>query len=225
MKKRLSVILLVAAVTAASANSAQDLSRYGDDGLRAELASIAEAEVALLVPMRDGVGLSTNIWRPRGAKGPLPTILWKTPYNEHVLRGSTARFAAEAVRNGYAFIVEMLFEASRRGCRIGEVPIIFVERRLGKAEGAGADLQLLDVLLQYQGVSTHRYDGCTKGLGSRVEAFNRHVEIIEKAPGLPGLGVYGDTKAGRVSLAVQIEMLTGRFRTTEDAGPAPEVSE
>ena len=106
MKKRLSVILLVAAVTAASANSAPDLSRYGDDGLRAELASIAEADVALLVPMRDGVGLSTNIWRPKGAKGPLPTILWKTPYNEHVLRGSTARFAAEAVRNGYAFIVQ-----------------------------------------------------------------------------------------------------------------------
>ena len=106
MKKRLSVILLVAAVTAASANSAQDLSRYGDDGLRAELASIAEADVALLVPMRDGVGLSTNIWRPKGAKGPLPTILWKTPYNEHVLRGSTARYAAEAVRNGYAFVVQ-----------------------------------------------------------------------------------------------------------------------
>lgn len=106
MKKRLSVTLLVAALTAASANSAQDLSRYGEDGLRAELASIAESDVALLVPMRDGVGLSTNIWRPKGAKGPLPTILWKTPYNEHVLRGSTARFAAEAVRNGYAFIVQ-----------------------------------------------------------------------------------------------------------------------
>lgn len=106
MKKRLSVTLLVAALTAASANSAQDLARYGEDGLRAELASIAEADTALLVPMRDGVGLSTNIWRPKGAKGPLPTILWKTPYNEHVLRGSTARFAAEAVRNGYAFIVQ-----------------------------------------------------------------------------------------------------------------------
>lgn len=106
MKKRLSVTLLVAALTAASANSAQDLSRFSDEGLRAELASIAESDTALLMPMRDGVGLSTNIWRPKGAKGPLPTILWKTPYNEHVLSGSTARFAAEAVRNGYAFIVQ-----------------------------------------------------------------------------------------------------------------------
>jgi dolichol-phosphate mannosyltransferase len=35
------------------------------------------------------------------------------------------------VSDGYAFLVELLFEASRRGARIGEVPIIFVERRQG----------------------------------------------------------------------------------------------
>jgi len=38
------------------------------------------------------------------------------------------------VSNGYAFVVEMLFEASRRGCRIGEVPIIFIERRQGQSK-------------------------------------------------------------------------------------------
>ena len=41
------------------------------------------------------------------------------------------------VSNGYAFIVEMLYEASRRGCRIGEVPIIFIERRLGQSKVSG----------------------------------------------------------------------------------------
>ena len=41
------------------------------------------------------------------------------------------------VSNGYAFIVEMLFEASRRACRIGEVPIIFVERRQGQSKVSG----------------------------------------------------------------------------------------
>ena len=41
------------------------------------------------------------------------------------------------VSNGYAFIVEMLYEASRRGCRIGEVPIIFIERRLGHSKVSG----------------------------------------------------------------------------------------
>jgi dolichol-phosphate mannosyltransferase len=41
------------------------------------------------------------------------------------------------VSNGYAFIVEMLFEAARSGCRIGEVPIIFVERRQGQSKVSG----------------------------------------------------------------------------------------
>jgi dolichol-phosphate mannosyltransferase len=34
----------------------------------------------------------------------------------------------------------MLFEASRRGCRIGEVPIIFVERRQGQSKVSGSVL-------------------------------------------------------------------------------------
>jgi len=44
------------------------------------------------------------------------------------------------VSDGYAFLVEMLFEASRRGCRIGEVPIIFVERRQGQSKVSGSVL-------------------------------------------------------------------------------------
>jgi len=38
------------------------------------------------------------------------------------------------VSDGYAFLVEMLFDASKRGFRIGEVPIIFVERRVGQSK-------------------------------------------------------------------------------------------
>jgi dolichol-phosphate mannosyltransferase len=41
---------------------------------------------------------------------------------------------AAMVSDGYAFLVEMLFDAKRRGFRIGEVPIIFVERRLGQSK-------------------------------------------------------------------------------------------
>ncbi len=36
-----------------------------------------------------------------------------------------------AKTNGYAFLTEMLYEAARAGCRIGETPIVFVERREG----------------------------------------------------------------------------------------------
>jgi dolichol-phosphate mannosyltransferase len=41
---------------------------------------------------------------------------------------------ANMVSDGYAFLVEMLYEAQRRGLRIGEVPIIFIERRLGQSK-------------------------------------------------------------------------------------------
>ena len=38
------------------------------------------------------------------------------------------------ISDGYSFLVEMLFVASRRGFTIGEVPITFVERRLGESK-------------------------------------------------------------------------------------------
>lgn len=36
--------------------------------------------------------------------------------------------------DGYSFLVEMLFVAARRGCRIAEVPITFIERREGESK-------------------------------------------------------------------------------------------
>ena len=36
--------------------------------------------------------------------------------------------------NGYAFLVELIWEAAAAGCRIGEVPITFVERRQGASK-------------------------------------------------------------------------------------------
>jgi len=44
----------------------------------------------ILVPMRDGVGLATDVYRPahdgEGEAGPFPTILCRTPYNKSDLR-------------------------------------------------------------------------------------------------------------------------------------------
>lgn len=42
--------------------------------------------------------------------------------------------------DGYSFLVEMLFSASRAGCRFAEVPITFVERRLGESKLTSAVL-------------------------------------------------------------------------------------
>jgi dolichol-phosphate mannosyltransferase len=41
---------------------------------------------------------------------------------------------ASMVSDGYAFLVEMLFEAKQRNFRLAEVPIIFVERRVGHSK-------------------------------------------------------------------------------------------
>ena len=41
---------------------------------------------------------------------------------------------ATLVSEGYAFVVETLFETARRGFSIGEVPIVFVERRHGSSK-------------------------------------------------------------------------------------------
>ena len=47
-------------------------------------------------------------------------------------REALARLSLEHSRaSGYAFLTEMLYQAARGGCRIGEVPIVFVERQEG----------------------------------------------------------------------------------------------
>ena len=50
-------------------------------------------------------------------------------------REALARIPLQSVRSeGYSFLVELLFEAGARGCHLGEVPIIFVERRAGASK-------------------------------------------------------------------------------------------
>lgn len=56
-------------------------------------------------------------------------------------RDALARIPLERVASaGYAFLVEMLYRAAQDGCRIGEVPIIFVERRQGQSKVSRAVL-------------------------------------------------------------------------------------
>lgn len=56
-------------------------------------------------------------------------------------RDALARIPLDRVASaGYAFLVEMLYRASENGSRIGEVPIIFVERRQGQSKVSRAVL-------------------------------------------------------------------------------------
>ena len=99
---------IAAAVAAGLASTAlaQDYASYSDEAIVRELALRAETTMIAKVPMRDGVGLATNVYLPKGATSPLPTILWKTPYNELSYKAVTGRRALEAVKRGYAFIVQ-----------------------------------------------------------------------------------------------------------------------
>ncbi len=40
----------------------------------------------------------------------------------------------EIKASGYSFLMEMLYRVQRRGWRVGEVPIIFENRRLGASK-------------------------------------------------------------------------------------------
>jgi len=107
--KRLTASLVAIALIASDASTlvlAQDFSKYSQEALDKELARSAVSRLGVMVPMRDGVALSTDVYTPKNAKGPLPTILWKTPYNEHKLRGGTLRYVLESVKRGYVFIVQ-----------------------------------------------------------------------------------------------------------------------
>ena len=77
----------------------------GQDDALAKFRSMSESDTMVMVPMRDGVRLATDVHKPLGA-GPFPAVLIKTPYNFNKLGGSTLTFANEAVERGYAVVVQ-----------------------------------------------------------------------------------------------------------------------
>src|SRR5207248_3966755 len=79
--------------------------------METELQSIAVVERKVMMPMPDGVRLATDIYRPKGAAGKVPTIWVRTPYNFNfwdVHNGVPADMSAmlTAVKKGYAYVVQ-----------------------------------------------------------------------------------------------------------------------
>lgn len=64
-----------------------------------------DTERSIMVAMRDGVRLSTDVYRPKGVTGALPTILIRLPYNKATYRGATVP-AAYFASHGYAVAVQ-----------------------------------------------------------------------------------------------------------------------
>lgn len=74
-----------------------------------ELQSIAIVERKLMIPMRDGVRIATDVYRPKDTSKKYATIFVRTPYNFNYwdIRNSAPRDLSnelEAVKRGYAFV-------------------------------------------------------------------------------------------------------------------------
>jgi len=111
-----SALLCAASLVPATSPAAAQVRLRGDDRLRAErwktehaLDSIAVIDRKVMVPMRDGVRLATDVYRPRDARGPVPTIFVRTPYNFNywdIQLGAPRDMTRilDAVKRGYAYV-------------------------------------------------------------------------------------------------------------------------
>ena len=75
-----------------------------------KLNEIAIVDQKVMVPMRDGTGLATDIYRPK-VNVKVPVIFSRTPYNFNTWRNGkenegTYKRAYEAVKRGYAYVVQ-----------------------------------------------------------------------------------------------------------------------
>lgn len=80
------------------------------DNILQKLQEIAVVDQKVMMPMRDGVRLATDIYRPKGNQK-VPIIFSKTPYNfnswgDGEMRTGTYNAAYEAVKRGYAYVVQ-----------------------------------------------------------------------------------------------------------------------
>jgi len=80
------------------------------DDVFQELEELAIIDQKVMMPMRDGIRLATDIYRPKTDQ-PVPIIFSRTPYNfnswgDGERRTRTATRALEAVKRGYAYVVQ-----------------------------------------------------------------------------------------------------------------------
>jgi uncharacterized protein len=101
MKKQFLALFVLAAVTwpALAQNSIME-----------ELKKVAIVDQKVMMPMRDGIRLATDIYRPK-TNEPVPIIFVRTPYNFNTWRDGemSTRYlqrAMEAVKRGYAYVVQ-----------------------------------------------------------------------------------------------------------------------
>jgi uncharacterized protein len=89
--------------------AASVLAQSSDDIVK-KLEEIAIIDQKVMMPMRDGVRLATDIYRPKG-DAKVPIVFSRTPYNFNTwidgqMRTRTMEAAYDAVSRGYAYVVQ-----------------------------------------------------------------------------------------------------------------------
>jgi putative CocE/NonD family hydrolase len=103
MKKIYSLFLLVFVLLHAGSFAQQQ-------SILQQLEEIAIIDQKVMMPMRDGVRLATDIYRPKTSQ-PVPIIFSRTPYNFNAYRDGelqerSLQTALEAVKRGYAYVIQ-----------------------------------------------------------------------------------------------------------------------
>lgn len=89
----------------------RSLAQLPEPEILTKLKAIAVVDEKVMMPMRDGIKLATDIFRPQGG-GKHPIIFVRTPYNFNPWRDGEMRFtryyeqAYKWVQRGYAFVVQ-----------------------------------------------------------------------------------------------------------------------
>ena len=83
---------------------------YSQENIRKQLEEIAIIDEKVMMPMRDGIRLSTNIYRPK-TNDKVPVIFSRTPYNfnswgDGKERTRALQSALQMVEKGYAYVVQ-----------------------------------------------------------------------------------------------------------------------
>jgi uncharacterized protein len=97
---------IIMSLTLSPASSAQDYFKFTDDALRAELEQIGTVQSHVMMPMRDGIRLSADIYRPRNTRDLVPTIFVRQPYHISNVEGLGLQFVVQAVSRGYAIVFQ-----------------------------------------------------------------------------------------------------------------------
>jgi putative CocE/NonD family hydrolase len=117
LRKILWILLLVGTGLAGAVQITSGQGRGGGNpeligqrnAIEKELQSVAIVERKLMVPMRDGKRMATDVYRPKDTSKKYPTVFVRTPYNFNFwdVRNGAPRDMKnelEAVKRGYAFV-------------------------------------------------------------------------------------------------------------------------